>query len=64
MGRSQVFKQQAAAGFQSGHDETDQESRPTDHAVVTNQTMDVGRLLEWQRENAGTVEQPGSGFRQ
>jgi len=26
------------------------------HAVVTNQTMDGGRLLEWHREKAGTVE--------
>jgi hypothetical protein len=26
------------------------------HAVVTNQTTDGGRLLEWHREKAGTVE--------
>jgi len=26
------------------------------HAVVTNQTMDGGRLLDWHREKAGTVE--------
>jgi hypothetical protein len=26
------------------------------HAVVTNQTMDGARLLEWHREKAGTVE--------
>ena len=26
------------------------------HAVVTNQQMDGGRLLEWHREKAGTVE--------
>lgn len=26
------------------------------HAVITNQAMDGGRLLEWHREKAGTVE--------
>jgi competence protein ComGC len=31
--QSQVLQQQVAAGFQSGHDQTDQDDQPRDHAA-------------------------------